>query len=150
MVVGYDPELSLPQLAEATRRLRQGATLIGTNADAVLPTPDGFMPECGPVLAFLETASGQRATVVGKPNPFIVEAALHHLGVDRGEALIVGDTMETDIQAGRTANIRTALVLTGNGTHAPQGELTPTTTVPSLDALRMQLAEDAGADSSRR
>ena len=67
MVVGYDPELSLPQLAEATRRLRQGAMLIGTNADAVLPTPDDFIPECGPVLAFLETASGQRATVVGKP-----------------------------------------------------------------------------------
>ncbi|HKV45534.1 MAG TPA: HAD-IIA family hydrolase [bacterium] len=139
VVVGYDPALGLPQLTEATRWLLNGAVLIGTNADAVLPTRAGFIPECGPVLAFLERASGQRATIIGKPNPFIVDAALARLGVARDEALVVGDTVETDIQAGVTAGIPTALVLTGNMGHAPRGEPHPTVTVPNLDTLRRHL-----------
>jgi len=141
VVVGYDPSLCLPQLADATRRLRGGATLIGTNADAVRPTPDGLIPECGPVLAFLETASGQRATVVGKPNSFVIDLALARLDLRRDEVLIVGDTLETDVAAGLAARIRTALVLTGNTREAPEERLRPTVTVPHLEALQMQLTE---------
>jgi Icc protein len=150
VVVGYDSALNLPQLADATRCLLDGAALIGTNADAVRPTPAGFVPECGPVVAFLERASGRRATIVGKPSAFIVGAALDRLGVGRHEALIVGDTVDTDIQAGVAAGIRTALVLTGNTERAPQGPPQPTITVPNLDVLRLQLADDLDAALSER
>jgi HAD superfamily hydrolase (TIGR01450 family) len=140
VVVGYDPLLALPKLTEAARHLFNGARLIGTNRDAVIPTRDGPLPECGPVLAFLETASGQPATVVGKPNPFFVEMALTRLGVKRDAALMVGDTLETDIAGGAAAGLRTALVLTGNVRQVPQ-EDPPTATVPDLQSLMRLLAE---------
>jgi len=143
VVVGYDPALCLSGLAEATRCLLRGAELIGTNADAVLPTPEGPLPDCGPVLAFLEMASGRRATVVGKPNAFIVELAASRLGLCRDEILIVGDTVETDVAAGLAAGIRTALVLTGNGRKTPAGRLVPTLIVPDLEALRVRWTRES-------
>jgi len=139
VVVGYDADLALPKLAEGTRRLLDGAMLIGTNADALLPTPQGRVPECGPILAFLEAASGQKATVVGKPNPFIIELGLLRLGLPKSETLIVGDTIETDIAAGLAAGIRTALVLTGNTASAEGSEFTPTVVAPDLVGLRALL-----------
>jgi ribonucleotide monophosphatase NagD (HAD superfamily) len=92
-------------------------------------------------LALLEAASGKRATVVGKPNPFIIDLALNRLGLSRDDVLIVGDTFETDVVAGLAAGIRTALVLTGNTKLAPPGQYRPTVIVPNLKALQMLLAK---------
>jgi HAD superfamily hydrolase (TIGR01450 family) len=102
VVVGYDPGVTLSQLLDATPRLAGGATLVATNPDLVLPTPDGPVPECGLFLALLEAASGKRATVVGKPNPFIIDLVLNRLGFSRDDVLIVGDTFETDVVASLT------------------------------------------------
>ena len=143
VVVGYDVALDAGRLVQGVRHVLAGAALIGTNADALLPTPDGPIPECGPILAYLEAATGRRATVIGKPSPFIIELALHRLGIAREHILIVGDTVDTDIAAGLAAGIRTALVLTGNTKHAPAGERRPTVTVPNLSALRERLALDS-------
>ncbi|MDR7418922.1 MAG: HAD-IIA family hydrolase [Armatimonadota bacterium] len=136
VVAGYDPGLTTARLTQAVRHVLAGARLIGTNADALLPTPDGPVPECGPVLAYLEAATGRRAEVIGKPGAFIVEQALVRLGAERGRVLIVGDTVETDVAAGVGAGIRTALVLTGNTKRPPTGDLQPTLTVPDLWTLR--------------
>lgn len=56
VVAGFDAELSFAKLSRATTYLLNGAALIGTNPDALLPTPVGPVPECGPLLAFLEAA----------------------------------------------------------------------------------------------
>jgi 4-nitrophenyl phosphatase len=93
------------------------------------------------VVAYLEAATGRRATVIGKPNALIVEQALARLGIAREHVLIVGDTVDTDIAAGLAAGIRTALVLTGNARQAPDGDRQPTVTVPDLIALRKMLAQ---------
>lgn len=143
VVVGYDPALDLDRLVAATRHVLTGARLVGTNADALLPTPEGPVPECGPILAFLEAATGRRAEVIGKPGTFIVEQALARLGLLRDEVLIIGDTVDTDIAAGLAAGIRTALVLTGNAARPPIGERQPTVTVPDLHALRALLSRHA-------
>jgi 4-nitrophenyl phosphatase len=116
VIVGYSSTVAYGDLARATAFLLGGARLVGTNPDALLPLPAGPVPECGPTLAYLEAATKAAAFVVGKPNRWIVELALERSGLPAGETVLVGDTADTDVEAGRSAGTRTALVLTGNGT----------------------------------
>ncbi len=121
VVTGFMAKIQHDRLLHATEHLLRGARLIATNPDPLLPVADGFIPECGPLTAFLECAGNCRATVVGKPNPWIVDLAIERLGVPRDRCLIVGDTLATDIAAGTAAGIRTALMLTGNTASPPEG-----------------------------
>jgi len=50
---------------------------------------------------------------VGKPSPIILDVALRGLGVPAADAVVVGDRLETDIEMGRRAGLRTILVLSG-------------------------------------
>lgn len=119
VVVGFVEELARVPLHLAVNHLLRGAELIATNPDALLPTAQGWLPECGPVTAYLETATGKRALVIGKPNPWIVELALERIGLRASDTLLVGDTLGTDIEAARAAGAKPALVLSGNTRAAP-------------------------------
>jgi HAD superfamily hydrolase (TIGR01450 family) len=141
VVVGYDPGVTFSQFLGATSHVLNGATLIATNPDVVLPTSDGPIPECGALLAVLETVTGKKATIVGKPSPFIIELALNRLNLSRAEVLIVGDTFETDVLAGVSASLRTALVLTGNTKQSSAGHYQATVSVPNLETLQRLLSE---------
>ena len=48
--------------------VRRGARLIGTNADATYPTPDGPIPGGGSILAAIATAAGVEPVIAGKPH----------------------------------------------------------------------------------
>lgn len=137
VVAGFLPHIEHEQLLRGTRHLLRGAGLLATNPDPLLPVAGGFIPECGPVTAFLESAGSCRATVIGKPNPWIVGLALERLGLPRERCLIVGDTLATDIAAGTRSGIRTALMLTGNTAGAPEGFAG--FVAADLDALRTGL-----------
>lgn len=139
VVAGIDPGVTVADLAAATRLIRGGAKLIMTNPDPTHPTPDGYAPEAGAVQAFLETAGGVAATVVGKPNPYIFKLALARLGMAAGKTLMVGDTPETDIRGGAAAGMATALVETGNPT-AGAAAFPPTVQVADLAELQELLA----------
>ena len=47
---------------------------------------------------------------VGKPDPAIIKAALVRLDVDESEAVLVGDSEESDVGAARAAGIRSVLL----------------------------------------
>jgi len=51
--------------------------------------------------------------VHGKPRRAFFRAALRMVGLPAAEVLVVGDNLKSDIEAGRRAGCRTALVLTG-------------------------------------
>lgn len=57
----------------------------------------------------LEIAVGESAEVRRKPNPDAVLAALRHIGVEREDAIYVGDT-EVDLQTARNAGMECASV----------------------------------------
>ncbi|MDX2005447.1 MAG: HAD hydrolase-like protein [Meiothermus sp.] len=97
--------------------LLAGAELVATNPDALLPTPQGALPETGPLVRYLEYASGKTAAVVGKPNPYIVRLAPGRRGLTAGQVVMVGDTWATDIEAAKAANLWSVLLKTGNGVH---------------------------------
>jgi len=103
---GYD------DLRIAAQAVRGGARLFATGRDATFPMPDGPWPATGSILAAVETAAGVRATVAGKPEPYIYAVASSLLS-DRHRVAIVGDHLEADIAGGKRAGLGTILVLSG-------------------------------------
>lgn len=139
VVAGIDLAMPLSRLAEATRHLLRGARLVASNPDRLLPVADGFEPECGPVVAFLEAASGQTALVAGKPHRPIFDLALDRLGLPRDTVVMVGDTVDTDIAGAVGSGLRSALVASGNS--APATAFEPTVRVADLAELARLLLD---------
>lgn len=113
VVVGIDFGLSYERLKQATLALRSRARFIGTNPDATFPSEEGLVPGNGAALAYLETASGVTPEIIGKPATAIMEVARAHLGLPPGEVAMVGDRLNTDIQGGHNAGLRTILLRGG-------------------------------------
>jgi len=116
VVVGLDKLFTYEKLLLAHHAILAGARFIATNADATLPTENGLVPGCGAVVAAIATSTGVQPVVIGKPEPLMLEMALHRLGVKPDEAVMVGDRLDTDILAGHRAGMLTLLVLTGVST----------------------------------
>jgi NagD protein len=114
VVVGEGRSYNLESLERAVRLVDGGARLIGTNSDKSGPIEGGFMaPACGALVAPVELATGKKAYFVGKPNPLIMRHGLRRLNSLREDTAIIGDRMDTDIQAGVESEIETILVLSG-------------------------------------
>jgi glycerol-1-phosphatase len=105
---GFDYE----ELLTATLALESGAALFATSRDPTLPMPDGAWPGTGSILAAVETASGKRAEIGGKPEHHLFDQARALIG-DAERVAMVGDRVASDIDGGRRAGLATVLVLSG-------------------------------------
>ena len=113
VVVGLDPQLTYLRIAAAADCVRAGAVLVATNRDPIYPTERGFRPGAGAVVAAIETAARTTARVtIGKPEPYLLQAAATSVGADVRRAVMIGDAL-TDVAAGRAVGARTVLMLTG-------------------------------------
>jgi 4-nitrophenyl phosphatase len=113
VVVGMDREFTYQRMNKAANFVRQGLPFFGTNPDLTYPTPDGLAPGAGACIAAVEAASGKKAIMAGKPNPYLFEVAIERLGSSPEKTLVVGDRLETDILGGFNAGCKTLLVLSG-------------------------------------
>jgi 4-nitrophenyl phosphatase len=113
VVVGLDPGFDYHRLAVATSAVTAGAALVATNADARYPTPDGFLPGAGSMVAAVSAASGAVPEVIGKPEPAMFRAILEASGISGSEAVVVGDNPASDVIGARRAGCSAILVLTG-------------------------------------
>lgn len=112
VLVSGHREFDYEELLTATLALQGGAKLFATSRDPTLPMPDGAWPGTGSVLAAVETASGARAEIGGKPEPHLFEQARALLdGAER--VAMVGDRLASDIAGGHRAGLTTILVLSG-------------------------------------
>ena len=112
VVVGWDPEFTYDKMKTAAAAVMGGAALIATNGDATFPAPEGLWPGAGSILASIETASGRRAEVMGKPNDPMMEVAADRLrGASR--IAVIGDRPDSDLAGGVARGWTTILVLTG-------------------------------------
>jgi HAD superfamily hydrolase (TIGR01450 family) len=112
VVIGWDRSFTYEKLLAASVAVQRGASLFATNADANYPAPDGSTwPGAGSLVAAVETAAQVRATIFGKPNAPIFEAARRRAG--GGRPLVIGDRVDTDIEGARRLAWDSALVLTG-------------------------------------
>jgi glycerol-1-phosphatase len=112
VVMGYGPEVGWAQLAEAAYAVGSGALLVATNLDTSIPTPRGVAPGNGTLVAAVVAATGHAPDVVaGKPWPPLVRVSIERTAAVR--PLLVGDRLDTDIEAGHRSGVETLLVLTG-------------------------------------
>jgi glycerol 3-phosphatase-2 len=116
VVQGHSPETGWPILAEACLALRSGADWVAANVDATLPTDRGLLPGNGAMVSVLVTATGRRPRVAGKPARPMVDAAVARYGSTT--PLVVGDRLDTDIEAAVEAGVPSLLVFTGVSTPA--------------------------------
>jgi 4-nitrophenyl phosphatase len=137
VIVSLDRDLTYKKLQSATAFIRSGLTFIGTNPDPALPTPFGYIPGTGSILAALEAATDREPIIIGKPSPSMYQIAMENLGIQPEKVLAVGDRMGTDIAAGIAAGCQTALVLTGvsDETTVDDYPFKPTILSPSLTEL---------------
>jgi len=116
VVAGVDRQITFEKLKTATLLIRKGIPFYGSNPDRTFPTPEGFIPGAGAILASLVASTDVEPIIAGKPSPTLYEFALEKLGTLPSETLAVGDRIETDIIGGQRAGLKTALVLSGVAT----------------------------------
>ena len=113
VVVGEGRTYSLDTLTRATNLVLRGAKLIGANSDVSGPIEDGIAPACRALVAPIEMATGTQAYFCGKPNPLMMRTGLRILNCHSGDAVMVGDRMDTDVISGLESGMSTVLVLSG-------------------------------------
>lgn len=115
VVVGMDRGFNYQKLFRAQQEIWfNGAKLIATNRDPIYPTENGGVrPGGGVMVTAIEVCTNQKAVLVGKPETMTIDLILEKFSVDKSEAMIVGDNLDTDISAGRRAGILSVFVLTG-------------------------------------
>jgi glycerol 3-phosphatase-2 len=111
VVQGFAPGISYPLLAEGGRAVAAGALFVGTNADKTLPGPHGPQPGNGSLLQVIAFATGQTPLIAGKPEPPLHEESVMRTGARH--PLVVGDRLDTDIEAAQRVDADSLLVLTG-------------------------------------
>ncbi|GAA2487254.1 HAD-IIA family hydrolase [Streptomyces longisporus] len=113
IVGGAGPEFDYDALNRAFGYLQRGARLVAVHRNLYWRTDAGLQLDSGAFLVGLEQAARTEAEVTGKPSAAFFEAGLARLGVRAGEALMVGDDIESDVLAAQRAGITGVLVKTG-------------------------------------
>jgi HAD superfamily hydrolase (TIGR01450 family) len=116
VVVGNDFAFSYERLTAAARAVAAGAAFLTPNIDPRLPVEGGeFLPGCGAVVEAVATAAGVRPLVIGKPEPPLFELALKRMGVAETEAVMVGDSVDSDIRGARRIGMTAVLFAPSGG-----------------------------------
>ena len=114
VVVGVDFSLSYARLSIAAEAVRRGARFVATNRDPIYPTPDALSAGAGSIVAAVAVASGREPDlVIGKPEPGLFLEAAALAGVPARDAIVIGDSLHSDMAAARAVGARSVLMLTG-------------------------------------
>ncbi|HVC33641.1 MAG TPA: HAD-IIA family hydrolase [Chloroflexota bacterium] len=145
--VGLDQHLTYDKLRIACLAIRAGARFIATNPDRTLPTEVGLVPGNGAILAALQACTDVTPQVIGKPSATMIDLAIERIGVPKEATVIIGDRLDTDVEAGAAAGITTVLVLTGvhRLPDVPNFPVAPDFVVDDLIQFRAALAGQAVA-----
>ncbi|MEV5550750.1 HAD-IIA family hydrolase [Streptomyces sp. NPDC052309] len=111
VVQGFAPSVSWRQLAEAGYAVALGIPWIVTNTDLTAPTERGTAPGNGALVAAVRAATGATPLVAGKPSAALLTEAARRVGAVR--PIVVGDSLDTDIEGAHRAGYDSLLVLTG-------------------------------------
>ena len=137
VIGGAEELLTYEAMNAAFRQVMNGAALLGTHKNLYWKAAEGLMLDSGAYIHALERATGQQATILGKPDRAFFEQALQSIGVLANEAIMVGDDIENDIGGAQRAGLLGLLVCTGK--HSPDSPLLqhihPDATLPSIADL---------------
>jgi HAD superfamily hydrolase (TIGR01450 family) len=118
VVVGLDLEFTYQKLTVAVDCIRHGARFIATNRDPVYPTERGLLPGVGTIVAAVEVGAEVVPVLIGKPAPLLLEMAVRAAGIPVGDAVMIGDSIPSDLTAATAIGIPCILMLTGVSSRA--------------------------------
>jgi HAD superfamily hydrolase (TIGR01457 family) len=138
VVVGLDRRFNYKKLCNAFEAVKKGAKFIATNMDYTFPLEDKIVPGGGAIVASLRWALNMEPVIIGKPSLFLLELIINHYGVNKEQSVIVGDRLDTDIEMGKRAGMKTVLVLTGitSREEVESYPIKPDEVIEKLDYLR--------------
>jgi NagD protein len=127
VIVGFDRTLVYDRLCRAAYFVSQGLPYVATHPDRICPTDEAtVLPDCGAIVALLETATGRRPDAVpGKPNPAMLHEVMHRYGLEPSEVAMIGDRLYTDVRMARDAGALAVLTLTGEASADEAAHLPP-------------------------
>jgi HAD superfamily hydrolase (TIGR01458 family) len=129
---GHDRRVS--ELQPVFRRLLGGAAFYTLQRNRYFKQSDSLVTDLGPLVAFLEYASGRKAETLGKPSPLLYDAVASHAGVAREEIVMVGDDAEFDVAASVALGMQGILLRTGKYRAGDEEKVAPPPTAV-LDAV---------------
>lgn len=142
LIVGLIPGFDFSSPPGILGGLPDDIPLIAANMDMTYPVEvDRLRPGCGAIVRAVEGWMGRPAdSVVGKPGTFMLDLLCAEHGVRRGEVLVVGDSLDSDIAMARAAGCHSVLIdSAGNA-----GEVGDTVVVRDLRELRSLLSGPGG------
>jgi len=108
---GYGPDVSWHDLAECSYAVARGVPFVATNLDLSVPTPRGIAPGNGSLVGVIVAVTGVTPLVAGKPeSPLMLESIERLAAIS---PLVIGDRLDTDIEAACRLGLPSLLVLTG-------------------------------------
>jgi len=145
VLVGLDRNFDYAIMTNAMNAIRAGALFVTINRDPVLPIAGGFIPGSGALAAAIEVSSGVTPEVVGKPEPMLLQEAMHKLGSQPGETVMIGDGLQVDILAGKNAGTHTILLLSGSTSREDleKSSIKPDHVYENLEDLVQHITVDA-------
>ena len=137
VVVGFDRNLEYQRLCRCAYFLHLGVPGFATHPDVFCPTDlPTRLVDCGAVTACLEAATGKKLTVLGKPDPRMLQYAAKRLNIDVHNCLMAGDRLTTDIALGQNAGALTCHIISpGADLYIPEG-ITPDYSCENLGELQ--------------
>ena len=100
VVLGIDHEITYDKLADACLAIRNGAAFYATNGDLALPNEEGLVPGNGAFVELIRVSTGVVPTILGKPEPYMLDFIRKQKNVKKEEMIMIGDNYDTDIQVG--------------------------------------------------
>lgn len=124
-------------LNEVFNLLMNGAKLIAIHKNRFWQTEHGLQMDIGGFIHALEYASGTQAMLIGKPAADFFQIALADMGLQPGEAIMVGDDIDSDVGGAQQAGLRGILVRTGKyrEAYAAASAIKPEFTINSIADL---------------
>ncbi|EAS03910.2 haloacid dehalogenase-like hydrolase family protein (macronuclear) [Tetrahymena thermophila SB210] len=113
VVVGINYEFNYAMMAYASSYIQNGAKFIATNEDKYIMAGGKKMPGGGTIVNAIAFGCDTRPLITGKPNSFVVDLLCNQYNINKSEAIMIGDNLDTDIALGQNAGLDTLLVMTG-------------------------------------
>lgn len=138
VLVAFDPEITGDKLRATCEILtKYDLPYYATNPDWVCPVDFGSIPDCGSMCFMIEKATGKTPIFIGKPEPLMIIELMKKYNCTKGETVVFGDRLYTDIASGLNAGVDTVCVLSGEVTlkDVQESEIKPTFVLNSVADL---------------
>lgn len=112
LIIGFNPKATYKDCSDAVTAALHATLILACNKEKVYPEKNGkLVPGCGAMVAAVEWCSNKKVDkIIGKPNVDLLKTIMKHYAVTEKETLMVGDSIESDIEMAHNCKIDSILV----------------------------------------